>query len=103
MSPLVNMLSRREREMLLWACRGKTYADISLITGLRTGTIKSHLDAARWKLNVVNLAQACAHAVAEGIFTHEEILTRTVATAPDPANRPPQPQNPPSDPPQSQE
>jgi DNA-binding CsgD family transcriptional regulator len=98
-------LSAREREMLLWACKGKTYADISLITGLANGTIKSYLDAARHKLNVANLAQACAVAVAEGVYSRADIMAemdrqaadRASAAAFGPANTPPQPQSPPSD------
>jgi DNA-binding CsgD family transcriptional regulator len=67
-------LSGREREMLLWACRGKTYAEISEIVSLSNGSVKTYLDHARYKLNVVNLAQACAVAVANGTLSPEEIL-----------------------------
>jgi DNA-binding CsgD family transcriptional regulator len=98
-------LSAREREILLWACKGKTYAEISLIVGLATGTIKTYLDHARLKLNVANLAQACAVAVAQGVYSREDIMAemdrqaadRAETAAPDPANTPPQPQSPPSD------
>jgi hypothetical protein len=79
----------------LWACRGKTYADIALITGLSPGSIKSYLDTARHKLCAVNLPQACAIA-AEGIFTSEEILNRPTgeeALSSDPASAPPPRQN----------
>ena len=96
-------LSPRQREILLWACRGKTYAEIASILGLSTASIKTYLDTTRHKLNVVNLPQACAVAVAEGILTREEVLTRQAAPASDPASAPPQPQNPPSDPLQSPE
>jgi LuxR family transcriptional regulator, quorum-sensing system regulator BjaR1 len=67
-------LSGREREMLLWACRGKTYAEIAEIVGLSNGSVKTYLDHARYKLNVVNLPQACAVAVALGTLSPEEIL-----------------------------
>ena len=67
-------LSPREREIVLWACRGKTYLEIGQIMGLRFGTIKSYLDAARHKLNAVNLAHACAIGAARGLFTRDEIL-----------------------------
>jgi DNA-binding CsgD family transcriptional regulator len=95
--PRNNQLSPREREILLWACRGKTYADISLIVGLANATIKSYLDTARHKLNVVNLTQACAVAVATGILTPDEILNPPPAEAEapssDPASAPPPRQN----------
>lgn len=84
---------------MLWACRGKTYAEISEIVGLSTGSVKTYLDAARHKLNVVNLPQACAVAVADGIFTRDEIMGATDrqeadrAAALDPANTPPPRQN----------
>ena len=69
-------LSKREREILLWACRGKTYAEIVLITRLSHASVKTYLDTARHKLNVVNLPQACAVAVAHGILSHADILNR---------------------------
>ena len=88
-------LSAREREILLWSCRGKTYAEIALIVGLSNGSVKTYLDHARYKLNVVNITQAAAVAVATGIFTPEEILTpsRDQTSTPEP------PQTQPSDPP----
>jgi len=94
-------LSAREREILLWSCRGKTYAEIALITGLSNASIKTYLDQARYKLNVVNLIQACAVAVAEGIFSRNDIMAeqdrqaadRAAETAAsDPASTPQPPQ-----------
>jgi DNA-binding CsgD family transcriptional regulator len=70
----VHQLTARQREILLWSCRGKTYADIAVILGLSTGTIKTYLDTARHKLNTVNITHAAAVAVATGIFTPEEII-----------------------------
>jgi DNA-binding CsgD family transcriptional regulator len=67
-------LSRRERDILLWACRGKTYGEIAMIVGLSFGSVKTYLDHARYKLNAVNLPQACAIAVAEGVLLPDEIL-----------------------------
>ena len=92
-----HQLSPRQREILLWSCRGKTYVEIGLITGLSKGSIKTYLDQARYKLNVVNLPQACAVAVAEGIFRargHDPPFPRPnqyARTAPKPAVRPPPP------------
>ena len=88
-----HQLSSRQREILLWACRGKTYAEIGLIIGLAPGTIKTYLDQARYKLNVANLPQACAVAVVEGVFTREDIIPSRART-----NTPEPPQSPPSDP-----
>ena len=67
-------LSPREREILLWSCRGKTYAEIAAITGLSYASVKTYLDHARHKLNAVNLPHACAFAVAAGVLARDEIL-----------------------------
>jgi DNA-binding CsgD family transcriptional regulator len=87
-------LTAREREILLWACRGKTYGETATIVGVAIGSVKTYLDHARYKLNAVNVAQACAVAVALGIFAPEDILNRAVPSA-DPASTPPPPQSPP--------
>lgn len=88
-------LSARQREILLWSCRGKTFADIALITGLSTASVKTYLDQARYKLNAVSITQAAAVAVAKGIFAPEEILTPSPAQT----STPEPPQTQPSDPP----
>ena len=69
-------LTPRERECLLWAARGKTYKEISLIIGLAYGSVKTHLDRSRFKLNCVSLAQATAAAMALGIFTAADLTGR---------------------------
>jgi DNA-binding CsgD family transcriptional regulator len=69
-------LSPRERECLLWTARGKTYIEISMITGIAYGTVKSNLDAARYKLNCATLAQATATAVALGLLTPDDLAGR---------------------------
>src|SRR5262249_5259885 len=63
-----NRLSSREEQCLLWAARGKTYEEIAIILGLAYGTVKTHLDAARHKLQCVNLTHAAALAFATGMF-----------------------------------
>jgi DNA-binding CsgD family transcriptional regulator len=73
---LVNTLSPRERVCLLWIARGKTYTEVSMITGVAYGTVKSHLDAARYKLNCASLPAATAIAVARGLFTLDDLLGR---------------------------
>ena len=73
---LVNDLTPRERECLLWSARGKTYPEIALITGLAYSTVKSHLDGARYKLNCAILPAATAMAVARGLITLDDLLGR---------------------------
>lgn len=93
-----HQLSAREREILLWACRGKTFADITSIVGLSSHSVKTYLDHSRFKLNAVNITHAAAVAVATGIFTPEEILNRPeAAPSPGPANTPQPPQSPPTE------
>jgi DNA-binding CsgD family transcriptional regulator len=69
-------LSQRERQCLLWIARGKTYLEVSMILGIRYGTVKSNLDSARYKLNCGTLAGATAIAVAQGILTREDLESR---------------------------
>ncbi len=59
-------LSRREEQCLIWAARGKTYQEIAEILELTFGSVKTHLDTARHKLNCMNLTHAAAYAVATG-------------------------------------
>lgn len=66
-------LSPRQRECLLWAARGKTYAEMGQILGISFGTVKANLDAVRYKMDCVLLQQATAHAVARGILSVDEL------------------------------
>ena len=66
-------LSRRERECLLWSARGKTFAETALILGISFGSVKTHLDRSRFKLNCATLQQATAVAVAQGIFNGDDL------------------------------
>lgn len=61
-------LSRREEQCLIWAARGKTYQEIGEILDLTFGSVKTHLDSARRKLNSANLVHAAAVAVATGVI-----------------------------------
>jgi DNA-binding CsgD family transcriptional regulator len=61
-------LSSREEQCLLWAARGRTFQEIAGILGLALGTVKTHLDAARHKLQCANLPHAAAVAFATGVF-----------------------------------
>ena len=70
-------LSPRERECLLWAARGKTYAETAAILDISFASVKTHLDHSRYKLNCATLAQATAAAVAHGILTRDDLEGRT--------------------------
>jgi DNA-binding CsgD family transcriptional regulator len=48
------VLSAREREVLLWISEGKTNAEIGLLLGIRTSTVKKHLENLYRKLGVEN-------------------------------------------------
>jgi LuxR family transcriptional activator of conjugal transfer of Ti plasmids len=66
-------LSRREHECLKWAARGKTFSEMGMILGISFGTVKTHLDHARYKLNCATLQQTTAVAVALGILTPDDL------------------------------
>jgi DNA-binding response OmpR family regulator len=59
---LVDM-SIREVELLTWAARGKTSAEIAIIVGLAKRTIDFHLDNARIKLGAATRIEAAIKAV----------------------------------------
>jgi DNA-binding NarL/FixJ family response regulator len=59
---LVDMTSR-EVEVLTWAARGKTSAEIAIIVGLSKRTIDFHLDNARIKLGAATRIEAAIKAV----------------------------------------
>jgi DNA-binding CsgD family transcriptional regulator len=61
-------LSNGEEQCLLWAARGKTFREIAEILGLALSTVKTHLDAARQKLQCLNLPHAAAVAFATGLI-----------------------------------
>ncbi|WP_313242853.1 helix-turn-helix transcriptional regulator [Stutzerimonas nitrititolerans] len=60
-------LTRRERECLLWASRGKAQEEIAVILGLRPRTVRFHQENAMWKLGARNIAAAVAIATALGL------------------------------------
>jgi LuxR family transcriptional regulator, quorum-sensing system regulator RaiR len=61
-------LSRREEQCLIWAARGKTYQEIGEILELTFGSVKTHLDSARHKLNCMNLVHTVAVAIATAVL-----------------------------------
>jgi DNA-binding response OmpR family regulator len=56
-------LNNRELEMLTWAARGKTSAEIAVIVRLTKRTVDFHLDNARSKLGVTTRVEAVVKAV----------------------------------------
>jgi len=60
-------LTRRERECLLWASRGKAQEEIAVILGLRPRTVRFHQENAMCKLGARNIAAAVAMASALGL------------------------------------
>jgi DNA-binding NarL/FixJ family response regulator len=65
---LVDMTDR-EVELLTWAARGKTSAEIAIIVGLAKRTIDFHLDNARIKLGATTRIEAAIKA-ATGRLIH---------------------------------
>ena len=61
-------LTPRERECLLWAARGKTAWETSIILRVSERTVKFHLKNSHKKLNVYNTTHAVARAVAAGLI-----------------------------------
>src|SRR5690606_37138171 len=59
-------LTRRERQCLLWATRGKGQEEIAMILGLRPRTVRFHQENAMRKLGARNIAAAVAVATALG-------------------------------------
>jgi DNA-binding CsgD family transcriptional regulator len=64
-------LSQREEQCLVWAARGRTHQEIAKILDLTPGSVKTHLDSARRKLQCTNLTHAVGVAVAAGIIPAE--------------------------------
>ncbi|CRY56508.1 quorum-sensing transcriptional regulator [Yersinia intermedia] len=53
-----DIFSQRENEILYWASNGKTYQEISLILGIKMGTVKFHIGNVVKKLGVLNAKHA---------------------------------------------
>ena len=51
-------ISRREREIMNWVCKGKTNQEIGMILEISAFTVKNHLQRIFKKLDVMNRAQA---------------------------------------------
>lgn len=57
-------LTSRERQVLKWACVGKTNIEIGMILGISALTVKNHMQKTFRKLNVSNRTQAAVKACA---------------------------------------
>jgi DNA-binding CsgD family transcriptional regulator len=55
---LFRRLSKRENEVLHWVSAGKTYWEISVILGIKEGTVKFHMGNVVRKLDVFSAKQA---------------------------------------------
>jgi len=69
MWPKLVDMTNREVELLTWAARGKTSAEIAIIVGLSKRTIDFHLDNARIKLGATTRIEAAIKA-ATGRLIH---------------------------------
>ena len=74
-------LSPRQVECLEWAAQGKTIIEISMILGISLASVKSYLDAARYRLNAVNVTHAVAIATAGRLIDTEPLGAWLEATA----------------------
>lgn len=67
-SLLSHSLTPREKEVLLWAARGKTSWEIGMLLNLTEKTVKFYLANARKKLKVQNTTHAVAICLSERTF-----------------------------------
>jgi LuxR family transcriptional regulator, quorum-sensing system regulator BjaR1 len=63
-----NRLSRRQREILSWASRGKTNWEIAIILKCKEATIVYHIKEAGRKLGAVNKTHAVSKAIHMGLL-----------------------------------
>ena len=63
------VLTRREREILLWVARGKSNREVAAVLYLAPGTIRKHLDNVYAKLGVSNRAGAVGRVFSIGTET----------------------------------
>jgi hypothetical protein len=73
-------------ECLEWAAQGKTIIEISMILGISLASVKSYLDAARYRLNAVNVTHAVAIATAGRLIDTEPLGAWLEPTAVDRAS-----------------
>jgi DNA-binding NarL/FixJ family response regulator len=66
--PTRDDMSSRELEVLTWAARGKTSAEIAMILKLSKRTVDFHLDNARMKLGATTRIEAVIRAATAGLI-----------------------------------
>lgn len=66
--PTQSCLNDREIEALMWAARGKTSKEISLVMSISERTVNFHLNNARGKLGVTTRIQAAVKATVAGFI-----------------------------------
>ena len=83
------VLTRREREVLLWVARGKSNREIAAVLYVAPGTIRKHLDNVYDKLGVSNRAGAVGRAFSMDTesFAEGSADQRSSRTASDPSPR----------------
>jgi LuxR family quorum-sensing system transcriptional regulator SinR len=65
---VIKSLTRRETEVLLWAARGKTYAETATILSVAYSTIHSQMNSIKLKLDAVNVTHAVARGYEIGVL-----------------------------------
>lgn len=62
------VLSGRERDVLIWAGRGKTIAETAIILSVSEATVAAHIKAAILRIGAVNKVQAVVQAIFAGLI-----------------------------------
>ncbi len=62
------LLTPRERDILSWSARGKTYLDIAEILSISVETVKSHAKTSIQKVDASNRTHAVARALMLGLI-----------------------------------
>jgi DNA-binding NarL/FixJ family response regulator len=65
----INLLTRRELEVLLLVAQGSSNREIALGLGIRYSTVKTHVSNILSKLNVADRAKAMVYALENGLAT----------------------------------
>ena len=74
MIPHTPILTDRQRDCVLWAARGKTDWEISVILGVSHETVIQHLKHARERYGVQKRAMLAVRALFDGLISFSDIL-----------------------------
>ncbi len=69
----VMALTARQREVLMWAARGKDIVATAGLMGVSAATVRVHRGCAARALGAENCLHAVVRALSGGIFTLEEV------------------------------